>query len=259
MEQGGDLAAAKAAARAAVGLDETSAPAWATLGMALLLADRDFAAAEAAFQRAIALDPSLVSAHRRRALALTAVGRFSEAERSARRAVALEPNSLEARCDLLEILLIARRYRHAAAEAVTTLSLAPDLSQAWYVRGWALAMSGDEAEGLDCLLKGLELWGVAAERLPVLRVVFEARGFAAGCGAAADLFAEQPLHFMRRGFPIASLRALAGQTDEAFALLDAAAARGDPTLMLFPWMPFFDALKADPRYEPLASRARLEG
>ncbi len=259
MEQGGDLAAAKAAARAAVGLDDTSAAAWTTLGTALLLADRDFAAAETAFQRAIALDPTFVSAHRRRASALTAVGRFAEAERSARRAVAIQPSLLEARADLLEILLIARRYRHAAAEAVATLSLAPDLGQAWYVRGWALAMSGDEAEGLDCLLKGLELWGVAAERLPALRAVFEAKGFAAGCGAAADLFAEQPLRFMRRGFPIASLRALAGQTDEAFAILDAAAARGDPTLMFFPWMPFFDTLKADGRYEPLASRVRLRG
>ena len=169
MEQGGDLLAAKAAARAAVGLDETSAAAWATLGSALLLADRDFTAAEAAFQRAIALDPTLVIAHRRRAGALTAVGRFAEAERSARRAVDLLPNSLEARSELLEILLIARRYRHAAAEAVATLSVAADLGQAWYVRGWALAMSGDEAEGLECLLKGLGPGVAARERLPALR------------------------------------------------------------------------------------------
>src|ERR1700744_1642703 len=62
LEQGGDLAAAKVAARAAVGLDEESASAWATLGTALLLADRDVAAAEAAFRRAIALDAACVSA-----------------------------------------------------------------------------------------------------------------------------------------------------------------------------------------------------
>jgi hypothetical protein len=259
MEQGGDLTAAKTAARAAVGLDDTSAPAWATLGTALLLADRDFAAADAAFQRAIALDPTFVNAHRRRASALAAIGRFAEAERSARRAVDLQPSELGVRSDLLEILLIARRFRHAAAEAVATLSLAPDLGQAWYVRGWALAMSGDESGGLDCLLKELGLWGVAAEALMALRAVFEAKGFAAGCGAAADLWAEQPLHFMRRDFPIASLRALAGQRDEAFAILDAATARDDPALLFFPWLAFFDSLKADPRYDPLARRSRIEG
>ena len=256
-EQGGDLAAAKAAARAAVGLDQTSAEAWATLGTALLLADRDFAAAESALLRAITLDPTLTIAHRRWATALSAVGRLAEAERAVRRAIALEPSALDARGDLLEILLAARRYRHAAAEAAATLSFAPDLGDAWYQRGWALAWAGDEIEGVHCLLKGLELRGVAPERLSALRTFFEAAGFPGFCGAAADLFAEQPVAFMRRGIHIAVLRALAGQPDEAFATLDAAAARGDPLLMFLPWMPFFDSLKADPRYATLTNRVRL--
>jgi len=256
-EQGGDPAAAKAAARAAVGLDETSATAWATLGTALLLADRDFAAAETAFQRAIALDPTLATAHRRRAMALSAVGRLADAERAVRRAVALDPTALDARCELLEILFAARRYRHAAAEAAATLSLAPDLGDAWYQRGWALTMAGDQSEGFDCLLKGLELRGVAPERLWPLRTAFEAEGFASACAAAADLFTEQPVAFLRRGMHVVLLRALAGQLDEAFALLDAAAARRDPALMFLPWMPCFDNLRADPRYAPLLSRVRL--
>ncbi len=259
LEQGGDLAAAKAAARAAVGLDETSAAAWATLGAALLLADRNFTTADAAYQRAIALDPTLVTAHRRRAVALAAIGRFAEAERSARRAVDLQPSLLEARSELQEILIIARRYRHAAAEAVATLGLAPDLGEAWYVRGWALALAGDETEGVDALLTGLELRGFAPERVSTLRTIFDAKGCAGGCGAVADLFAEQPVLFMRRGMHIAGLRTLAGRRDEAFVLLDAAAARGDPALMFFPWLSFFDSLKGDPRYEPLASRVRLRG
>jgi hypothetical protein len=92
------------------------------------------------------------------------------------------------------------------------------------------------------------------------RALVEAPPGGLGARAAmADLFAEQPMLFMRRGFHIASLRAIAGQTDAAFAALEAAAARGDPVLMLFPWLPFFDPLKADPRYEPLASGARLAG
>jgi transcriptional activator of cad operon len=257
LEQGGDPAAAKAAARAAVGLDETSASAWATLGTALLLADRDFAAAEAAFQRAIAVDPELATAHRRRAVALAAVGRLADAERAVRRAVALEPTALDARCDLVEFLVAAGRYRHAAAEAAATLNLAPELGDAWYQRGWALTMAGDQAEGFDCLLKGLELRGVAPERLWPLRTVFEAEGFAAACAAAADLFAEQPVAFLRRGMHIVILRALAGQPDVAFAILDAAAQRGDPALMFLPWLPCVDSLRCDPRYAPLLSRVRL--
>ncbi|HEX3407393.1 MAG TPA: winged helix-turn-helix domain-containing protein [Caulobacteraceae bacterium] len=257
VEQGGDLATAKAAARAAVGLDQTSAGAWATLGTVLLLADRDFAAAETALLRAIALDPTLAVAHRCWGMALSAVGRLAEAERAVRRAITLEPSALDARGDLLEILLAARRYRHAAAEAAATLSLAPELGDAWYQRGWALALAGDENEGVDCVLKGLELRGVAPEPLSALRTVFEAAGFAGACGALADLFAEQPVVFMRRAMHIAILRALAGQLDQAFATLEAAATRGDPSLMFLPWQPSFDSLKADPRYAPLTKRARL--
>jgi len=257
VEQGGDPAAAKAAARAAVGLDETSATAWATLGTALLLADRDFTAAETAFPRAIALDPALATAHRRRAAALGAVGRLADAERAVRRAMALEPSALAARGELLEILVAAGRYRHAAAEAAATLSLAPELGDAWYQRGWALVLAGDQAEGFDCLLKGLELRGVAPERLGPLRAVFEAKGFADACAAAADLFAEQPVAFLRRGMHIVILRALAGQLDAAFAILDAAATRGDPALMFLPWLPCFDSLRSDPRYARLLSRVRL--
>lgn len=257
VEQGGDLATAKAAARAAIGLDQTSAGAWATLGTVLLLADRDFAAAETALLRAIALDPTLAVAHRCWGMALSAVGRLAEAERAVRRAVDIEPSSLDARGDLLEILLAARRYRHAAAEAAATLSLAPDLGDAWYQRGWALVLAGNENEGVDCVLKGLELRGVAPERLSALRTVFEAAGFAGACGALADLFAEQPVVFMRRAMHIAILRALAGQLDQAFATLEAAATRGDPSLMFLPWQPPFDSLRADPRYAPLTKRARL--
>ena len=257
VEQGGDLVAAKAAARAAVGLDPTSAAAWTTLGTALLLADRNFAAAEDALLRAIALDPTLAVAHRCWGMALSAVGRLAEAERAARRAIALEPSALDARGDLLEILLAARRYRHAAAEAAVTLSLAPDLGDAWYQRGWALALAGDEIEGVRCLLKGLELRGVAPEPLSALRTVFEAAGFARACGALADFFTEHPVVFMRRGMHIAILRALAGQPDEAFATLEVAATRCDPSLMFLPWQPSFDSLKADPRYAPLTKRARL--
>ncbi len=257
VEQGGDLTAAKAAARAAVGLDQTSAAAWVTLGTALLLADRDFAASAAALERAIALDPTLAIAHRRWSMALAAVGRLTESERAVRRSMALEPGALDARCDLLEILLAARRYRHAAAEAAATLSLAPDLGEAWYQRGWALASAGDEIEGVGCLLKGLDLRGVAPEPLSALRTVFETAGFAGFCGAAADFFAKQPMAFMRRRMHIAVLRASAGQPDEAFATLEAAAARGDPSLMFLPWMPYFDSLKADPRYASLTGRVRL--
>jgi tetratricopeptide (TPR) repeat protein len=251
------LAAAKAAAHAAVGLDELSASAWSTLGMALLLADRDFASADAALQRAIALDPGLTTPHRQRAFAFCTVGRFVEAEREARRAVELAPASLEARGDLLQVLLSARRYRHAAAEASAVLAVAPTDSDAWYRRGWALALAGDAAEGLEALLKGFELWGAEPARLEALRATFRAEGLAAVAGAGADLFMQQQVLLPRRAMDVAMLRAQAGQADAAFEALEAALAKDDPVLLMVPWLPYFDPLRADPRYAPFVKRLRL--
>ena len=251
------LPAARAAAHAAIGLAEDSASAWSTLGLALLLADRDFEAADRALQRAVGLDPTLVEAHRHRAFAFSTIGRFVEAEREARRAVELAPASLETRADLLQLLLTARRYRHAAAEANAVLALAPAASEAWYAKGWALVLAGDEAEGLDALLRGLELWGAEADRLERLRANYRNGGLEAVASAVADDFAQQRLLLPRRHMDVAILRALGGEADAAFAALEAAAAKDDPVLLIFPWLPYFDALKVDPRYEAFAKRLRL--
>ncbi len=252
-----DLAAAKAAASAAVGLDEASAAAWATLGVAILLADRDFAAADKALRRALALNPDLALAHRRRALAFSTVGRFVEAEREIRRAVELQPSSLEARGELLQLLLTARRYRHAAAEAAAVIAMAPASSEAWSARGWALVLGGEPTEGVDALLRGLELWGADKARLAELKRVYETEGLVGIARATADLFELQQMLFTRRLVDVAFQRALAGQADKAFAALEAAAARDDPVLLLLPWLPFVDPLRSDPRFDRLLSRLRL--
>ncbi len=251
------FSAARGAAHAAVGLDDASAGAWSTLGMALLLADRDFAAADAALQRAVGLDPGAPAPHRQRAFAFATIGRFVEAEREARRAVELAPASLEARGDLLQILLTGRRYRHAAAEASAVLAMAPAASEAWYAKGWALALAGDEAEGLEALLKGFQLWGAEPERLMGLRAAFRAEGLPAVAALAADIFMQQQVLLPHRTTDVAMLRSQAGQADAAFEALEAALARDDPRLLLFPWLPYFDPLQADPRYQPFVKRLRL--
>jgi DNA-binding winged helix-turn-helix (wHTH) protein/Flp pilus assembly protein TadD len=251
------FSAAKAAAHAAVGLDDASAGAWSTLGMALLLADRDFAAADAALQRAVGLDPGAPAPHRQRAFAFATIGRFVEAEREARRAVEFAPASLEARGDLLQILLTGRRYRHAAAEASAVLAMAPAASEAWYAKGWALALAGDEAEGLEALLMGFQLWGAEPERLMGLRAAFRAEGLPAVAALAADIFMQQQVLLPHRTTDVAMLRSQAGQADAAFEALEAALARDDPRLLLFPWLPYFDPLQADPRYQPFVKRLRL--
>lgn len=257
MGAGPDLAsAAKASAHAATALDEDYAPAWASLGMATLLSDRDFAAADACYQRAIARDPSWAPAHRGRSLALASIGRFVDAEREARRVVALEPLSLQAHTDLAQLLIVARRYVPAVAEAKRALQLSAQSSEAWSLKGWAHHLLGEEREAVQALLESLRLWGTDKDTLARLSSSHAAGGFEQLMAAGADLFETQRVLFIPRPMDIAMLRAGAGQPDAAFAALELAIEKGDPTLVFLPWLPHLDRLRNDPRFASLAERAR---
>jgi DNA-binding winged helix-turn-helix (wHTH) protein/tetratricopeptide (TPR) repeat protein len=252
----GLLRAAQAAAAAAVGLDDQMAAGWTAFGYSALMADRDFATADRAFLRAIALDPAAAAPHRSRAIALGAVGRLVEAEREARTAVALEPLSLAGRNLLLQILLAGRRYPQAIAEAKAMAALTPEASEAWYARGWAHTLMGDREAGVDALLQGLRLWGVAAAEVDDLHELYRTEGFAGLCRAVADFLETQSVMFAARPTDIAVLRTLAGQTDLAFAALETAISRDDAYLLFLDVLPWFDALNNDPRWRPLVEKAR---
>ncbi len=251
------LRSAQAAAAAAVGLDDQLAPAWTAFGYAALMADRDFAAADRAFLRAIALDQTDAAPHRCRAIALGSVGRLIEAEREGRTAVGLEPLSLAGRNLLLQILLAGRRYPQAIAEAKAMASLSAGASEAWYARGWAHVLMGEGEAGVDALLQGLNLWGVASAEIAALRECYRMEGFAGLCRSAADFFETQSVMFAARPTDIAVLRAAAGQTDLAFAALETAIARDDLYLLFLEVLPWFDPLNNDPRWRPLVEKARL--
>jgi DNA-binding winged helix-turn-helix (wHTH) protein len=258
MGQGRELvAAAKASALVATTLDETFAQAWSILGYATLLCDRDFAAADVALRKAIALNPMLVSAYRGRAYGFAAVGRFVEAERAARAAAEIEPLSLAARNDLLQILIIARRYAQAVAEAKRILAFNRDASEAWAAKGWAHYFLGDEKEAVDALLESLKLLGLDAATLSKLRTAYAEDGFESLCATGADLLENQRVMFVTRPTDIAYLRTAAGQADAAFDALTKAADRDDPFLLALPYLPFLDRLRNDPRFVALAARVQL--
>ena len=256
--QGRDLIpVAKAAAHAATALDPDFAPAWAALGYATLLADRDFKKADGAFLKAIALDPALTTARRYRAFALAAIGKFVEAEREARAAVEIDPLSLAARGDLLQMLLVARRYRQTVAEAKRAIGLSVTASELWSAKGWAHFYLGEERFAVDALVESLKLWGTDKETLTRLARAHHEGGFEAFFARGADLLESQRVMFVPRALDIAMLRTVAGDADAAFAALDKAVDRDDPVLLLAPYLPHLDRLRNDARFAAFLERLRL--
>jgi DNA-binding winged helix-turn-helix (wHTH) protein len=248
---------AKTAAQASVALDENLASGWSVLGFATLIADRDFASADLALSRAIALAPSLASAHSRRAFALSSVGKFVEAEREARKAIELERLSFAARTGLTQLLLCARQFARTAVEAKRALEVSAQSFEAWFALGWANVFLGAEPEALQALREGMKHMGVNAATTAQLDAAYGSGGLAAMCKATADLFEAQRVLFVPRPMDIAMLRALSGETDAAFAALDVAASHDDPVLLMLPYLPHLDRIRNDPRFAALKERVRL--
>jgi tetratricopeptide (TPR) repeat protein len=255
--QGAALAAAaKASAQAATALDPDFAEGWALLGAAMLVADRDFARADAALQRALSIAPDLVRAHRVRSFALTAIGRFPEAEREGRRALDGDPLSLSAHVDLVNVLLCARRFSHALVEAKRTTSLAPGAANAWSALGWSYAFGGSFDQAADALIESIRLSGADNATLETLRAANNRGGFGPMCFTGALMFEQQKVLFVARPMDLAMLYAMGDHPDEAFAALENALRADDPVLMLLPYLPHLDRLRNDPRFAAVLTRAR---
>lgn len=250
------LGPAKASALAAVALDGDCAPAHAALGMATLLADRDFSAADRSLLKAIALDPGRASFHSERGFVLASVGRFVEAEREVRRAIEIDPFSLAARSDLAQILILARRYAQAATEATRTLALNAHAGEAWAVRGWAHALQGREIEARDDFLESLKAWNLDDATHAELRAAYERGGMSALCSRAAAVFETQKLLFAPRRTDIALLRSYAGEDGLAISALETAAAEADSYLLWVVQMPQFDRMRNNPEFVSLCERIR---
>ena len=135
---------ARAAARRAIELDESSAEGHAALGNLYCMDDFNPSASEKEFQRAIALDPNYATAHHwfSNSLLVT-MSRFDEAIKEGKRAVELDPLSLIIDADLGSTLLLSRRYDEAIAQLRRTIALDPNFAYAHWNLGEALYLKGD--------------------------------------------------------------------------------------------------------------------
>lgn len=112
---------ARAAALEALRLNDRLAEGHNSLGFNLFIHDWDWRAAEAAFCRAIELNPLYVAARSWHARLLSGLGRFDAAIAEDRRAIEIDPLSVYANMHLGWMLVSARRYGEATAQLRRTL------------------------------------------------------------------------------------------------------------------------------------------
>ena len=141
--------AQRAAAEKALLLDGGLAEAHLSLAMALAFHERRWADAEAAFRRALELDPNYATGHHWYAFFLTTLGRFDEALVERRRALEIDPLTPMLSVGLAELYIAMRRPDPAIDAVERTLERYPRFWYARLVRGQALGLLGRHHEALQ--------------------------------------------------------------------------------------------------------------
>jgi cytochrome c-type biogenesis protein CcmH/NrfG len=129
---------------------------WAFTGSSLI-SERNLAEAEAAYRRALELDPSSGLAWDGLGLAQYDAGRLGEARESLRRALARDPDNSRA---LFHLALVDEREGRAAdaiAGYQKALALSPNDADVGRHLGGALGMAGRSAEGRVVMQRVVEL------------------------------------------------------------------------------------------------------
>ena len=247
------LPRAKRAATKAIELDPSLAEAHLSLGAVKATYDRDWPGAGAAYERAVALEPSNPSAHAARAEWLMIVGRSEDALTEARRAARLDPLSASASYTLGWQLYLARQYSDAIDQLKTTIALDPMVPAAH----WALAAAYEKSGRLQDAIRELQDSSTTSPNrsahLAELGYVY------ARASRAAD--ARQVLQRLEStagsSYDIALVAAGLNDRETAFVRLEQAADEHVPAMTTVAVDPRFDDLRSDPRFKELLKRIGL--
>lgn len=226
------------AAERAIALEPGLPEPWAARAMARIF-DRDWAAAEADFDRAIEVAPGDAQARQWHAHLLVCLGRYDEAIAEIDRALELDPLSLAVITESGNVRFMARRYDEALACYVRVLDLDPGFKPARYKLFESYLALGRIAESLR-----------EAESLEILE---PAAREAIGTGAAAERRFLEALvrNAGANDWPLfysASVKAAIGDVDAALADLRAARDEGDWYLVRAAVAPQYDPLRGEPRF-----------
>ena len=140
--------ALRAAAEKALLLDPDLAEAHLGLGLALGFQERRWADAEAAYHRALALDPNYATGHHWYAFHLQTVGRYDEAMVERRRALEIDPLTPMPNVSLASLYSTMRQPDRALEAIDRTLERAPRFWFARVIKGQALMELGRHHEAL---------------------------------------------------------------------------------------------------------------
>ena len=251
-------AAAEAALRFGGGEAEAEAEAHTVLGAVRTERDRDWAAAEVEYRRALYLDPSYPTAHHWYSLHLSRLGRTREAEVEIQRARALDPLSPMIGTDAAETAYWARNPGEAMARIQAVLARNPNFAEAYLAEGEILEQQGHYEQALAAYKNGSNLFGGASIYMEALQGnVLALAGASEQAREIAKQLENTSAHSYVSGVDLAIVYCALGDPDNAMRWLDRAQRNGDREMGLLGIDPIFNGCRGDVRFQELLKKLRL--
>jgi TolB-like protein/tetratricopeptide (TPR) repeat protein len=241
---------AKAAAIKALKLNDSLPEAHNALAFATHSFDWDWAGAEQAYQRAIALNPNFATARHWHGFYLGMLGRVGEALAEMRRAQKLNPLSIIIRTHLGLMLYWGRRYDEAIQQLGQTLEMEPDFAAAHYFLAWAFEQKRMYEETIAHLQRALMVCPDSPDGVGALghaHAVFKRKEQARRTLKELHKLTER--RFVS-AYDFAIIHVGLGEADQAFQWLERACEERSFSMLM--------SLKAEPRLDPLRPHARFQ-
>jgi len=242
---------AREAVERALALNPNLAEAHAQMGRIKTQADFDWAGADAAYRRAIALEPGDPDIVRSAAYSAAILGRFDEALQLHRRAVDLDPLNADSWGGLGETEFFSGQLDKAAADVKKGLELSPDAWPGPTLLSQIYVMQGRPQDALSEieLVRG-DVW-----RTFLYAIAYHAVGREKESDAALSEFIAK--YHEGGAYQIAAVYAFRNQSDEAFEWLDRGYAQRDSGLIETKVDPLLKRLRKDPRYATFLKKLNL--
>lgn len=248
---------AKAAALAALQLDDSLAEAHTSLAFEEMHYEWDWLAADREFQRALQLNPNYATAHQWYAYWLMAHGQADHALSQLSLAEKADPLSIIIKSDTSDLLACAGRYEQAVQAAKNALELDPNFTLAHYSLAEAYGAQHMYPQAIVEYQKML-----ATDSGNAWALTGMARAYAGtGERAIAERYLQDTLQKCRNhndcALEIASIYGSLGENDQAFAWLEKAYQAHEGGLILINGAISLQCLRTDARFADMARRMGL--
>jgi len=214
---------------------------------------------EAEFKRALALNPGSAAVHQYYGRALSRVtNRYHEALGELQRARDLDPLSPTIRAYISQNRLFAKQYEVAAQQLLEALKINPDHALLLHGLGELRMAQGRWTDAVANLEKSISGPGEQSSHyLAMLGAAYARAGRKQDAGRILAELSRRASEGLASAFDMAALHAALGDDKEALTWLERGYVGKDYWLVEMTAWPWFDDLRANPRYQRVLANMKL--